>query len=104
MHLKTAPVGSFGANAWGLHDMHGNVWEWVEDCWNDSYAGAPVGGSAWLRGDCGKRVLRGGSWFIDPSGLRAANRVAAASRLRFLIIGFRVARTLAPRDLTSLQI
>ena len=59
---QTAPAGSFSANAYGVHDMHGNVWEWVEDCWNGSYAGAPSDGSAWRSGDCSVRVLRGGSW------------------------------------------
>ena len=59
---NTAPVGSFSANAWGLHDLHGNVWEWVQDCSNDSYVGAPTDGSAWTSGDCGRRVIRGGSW------------------------------------------
>ncbi|MCY4513844.1 MAG: SUMF1/EgtB/PvdO family nonheme iron enzyme, partial [Candidatus Tectomicrobia bacterium] len=63
---QTAPVGSFGANAFGLHDMHGNVLEWVEDCWNGSYSGAPSNGSAWLRGNCERRVLRGGSWYNLP--------------------------------------
>ena len=61
---QTAPVGSFGANGFGLYDMHGNVWEWVEDCWNASYVGAPSDASPWLRGDCAKRVLRGGSWIL----------------------------------------
>ena len=93
---KTAPVGSFGANTWGLHDMHGNVLGWVEDCWNDSYAGAPVDGSAWLRGDCDVRVLRGGSWYFDPSLIRAAVRSRNTSGVRSNLIGFRVARTLAP--------
>ncbi len=59
---KTAEVGSYPPNPWGLYDMHGNVWEWVEDCWNDGYQEAPVDGSAWTSGDCGRRVLRGGSW------------------------------------------
>ncbi len=59
---KTAPVGSFNPNAFGLHDMHGNLWEWVQDCWNGSYQGAPADGSAWTSGDCERRVLRGGSW------------------------------------------
>ena len=71
---KTVSVGSFSPNAWGVHDMHGNVWEWVEDCWNDSYVGAPTDGSAWGSGDCVKRVLRGGSWFNGPRVLRSANR------------------------------
>ena len=59
---RTAVVGSYEINAFGLHDMHGNVWEWVEDCWNDSYYGAPTQGEAWTSGDCAQRVLRGGSW------------------------------------------
>ena len=63
---RTAPVGSFAPNGFGLYDMHGNVWEWVEDCWNGSYAGAPSDGGAWRSGDCAKRVLRGGSWGGNP--------------------------------------
>ena len=69
-----APVGSFSANAWGLHDMHGNVWEWVQDCWNDSYVGAPTDGRAWTSGDCSLRVIRGGSWKNAPRALRSADR------------------------------
>ena len=93
---QTMPVGSFGANAWGLHDVHGNVYEWVEDCWNDSYAGAPSDGSAWLTDNCGARVLRGGSWIDFPAALRAANRSGLPSGARNVNIGFRVARTLTP--------
>ena len=93
---KTAPVGSFGANAWGLHDMHGNVYEWVEDCWNGSYRGAPSDGSAWLSGDCSERVLRGGSWIDEPAALRAAYRFTSPTGDRSLVSGFRVARTLTP--------
>ena len=93
---RTAPVGSFNANAFGLHDMHGNVWEWVQDCWNGGYAGAPSDGSAWERGDCATRVLRGGSWFDIPRNLRSANRVRDATSFRFIYDGFRVARTLTP--------
>ena len=88
----TAPVGSFVANGFGLHDVHGNVWEWVEDCWNESYAGAPSDGSAWLSGKCAQRVMRGGAWGNRPGQLRAAIR--GWKTLGSLIIGFRVARTL----------
>ena len=95
-HVHTAPVGSLAANGWGLHDMLGNVWEWTEDCSNGSYEGAPSDGSAWEYGNCSERVLRGGSWFISPSGLRAANRVGSTSGNRGSGLGFRVARTLAP--------
>ena len=93
---KTAPVGSFRANAWGLHDVHGNVWEWVADCWNDSYTGAPADGSAWERGNCSRRVLRGGSWYFRPRSLRSANRIRYTTGSRYLNVGFRIARTLTP--------
>ena len=91
---KTTEVGSYPANPWGLYDMHGNVWEWVEDCWNDSYEDAPTDGSAWTRGDSGRRVLRGGSWDYLPGFLRSASRGRENSSVRNHLIGFRVARTL----------
>jgi formylglycine-generating enzyme required for sulfatase activity len=93
---KTIAVGSFTANAFGLYDVHGNVWEWVEDCWNDGYSGVPTNGSADTTGDCGQRVLRGGSWDLDPEFLRSAGRYWIASVFQVDYIGFRVARTLAP--------
>ena len=93
---KTQPVGSYRANAYGLYDMHGNVWEWGQDCWNGSYAGAPNNGEAWERGDCSFRVLRGGSWGSDSRDLRSANRGRDRTGSRGGNIGFRVARTLTP--------
>ena len=90
----TAPVGSFAANAFGVHDMLGNVSEWTEDCWNGSYEGAPADGSAWRSGDCRARVRRGGSWSDKPRLLRAALRTRDASEYRLQSIGFRVAMTL----------
>ena len=93
----TSPVGRYQPNGFGLHDMSGNVWEWVQDCLHSSYHGAPTDGSAWTRGgDCSKRVLRGGSWFNEPRNLRSASRVGDPSGLRSVISGFRVARTLTP--------
>ena len=71
---RSAPVGSFPANAWGLHDMHGNVGEWVQDCWTDSYLRAPSNGRARTSGYCGRRVVRGGAWGLTPRDLRSASR------------------------------
>ena len=95
---QTAPVGSFAPNAFGLYDMHGNVWEWVEDCYHDNYDGAPTDGSAWTAvGDCTYRVVRGGSWQDLPSDLRAANRHRRHSDvIQRKELGFRVVRTLNP--------
>ena len=93
---KTARVGSFSANGFGLHDVHGNVFEWVEDCWNESYEGVPGDGSAWESGECSRRVLRGGSWNGTPWVLRSANRDWNWSGNRHSVTGFRVARTLTP--------
>ena len=93
---QTAPVGSFGPNGWGLHDMHGNVWEWVQDCWNGSYRGAPADGSAWESGVCSRRVLRGGAWTSNPRSLRSADRLRDTTSIRHHTIGFRVARTSTP--------
>ena len=92
---RTVPVGSFSPNAFGLHDVHGNVREWVEDCWHGSYVGAPSDGSAWTRGGgCGLRALRGGSWLHAPWYLRSANRYSGATVSRYYDVGFRVSRTL----------
>jgi formylglycine-generating enzyme required for sulfatase activity len=94
---QTHPVGEKEANPWGLHDVHGNVWEWVQDCLHDNYEGAPTDGSAWegeARGDCGRRVLRGGSWFYKPEYLRSANRNWNNADYWNFNIGFRLAQDL----------
>ena len=93
-YAYTAPVGSFSANAFGLHDMLGNVLEWTEDCYNDNYRGAPVDGSAWTSGDCSSHVLRGGAWYLGPRGLRVALRGWHPADNRGDHQGIRVARTL----------
>ncbi len=92
--LQARTVGSYPANPFGLHDMHGNLWELTEDCWNGSYGGAPANGSAWTAGECRLRVLRGGAWSSDLTNLRSAYRFGASFGLRGNEIGFRVARTL----------
>ena len=92
--VNTSPVGSFKANAFGLFDTVGNVFEWVEDCWNKHYNGAPADGSAWMSGDCDRHVLRGGSWDNDPRLIRSAIRGRNVSGVRYFFNGFRVARTL----------
>ncbi len=91
---KTHAVKQKMPNAWGLYDMSGNVWEWTQDCWNNNYNGAPTDGSAWTGGDCGSRVLRGGSWSDSQEFLRAANRSESTIGKRDAEFGFRIARTL----------
>ena len=95
---KTAEVGSYPPNPWGLHDMQGNVWEWVEDCWNDSYHDAPTDGSSWTSGDCSNRILRGGGWLDGPEYLRSADRGKNTTNFRSELLGFRVAKTLSPGE------
>jgi len=91
----TTPADFFQPNAWGLHDMHGNVWEWVQDVVHDTYEGAPVDGSAWeLGGDQVRRILRGGSWLYNPRYLRSALRNGFSAVLSNDIVGFRVVREL----------
>ena len=91
--VNTSPSGSFAANAFGLHDMHGNVWEWTEDCWNRKYKGAPTDGAAWNSGDCGRHVLRGGSWDDKPRAIRSAHRFWEHTNDRGNYIGFRLVLT-----------
>ena len=107
---QTTPVGSFEPNGFGVYDVHGNVWEWVEDCWNINYRRAPADGSAWLSGDCNRRVLRGGSLNLSPRSIRSALRFRYPADYRLprggpydgqhrrldIFHGFRVARTLTP--------
>jgi formylglycine-generating enzyme required for sulfatase activity len=87
---STQPVGEKEANAWGLLDMSGNVREWVLDCWNPDYQGAPSDGSAWLSGDCSLRGVRGGSWTVDEQFLRPSNRNRTDRTLETGFIGFRL--------------
>ncbi|MCG8036136.1 MAG: formylglycine-generating enzyme family protein [Candidatus Thiodiazotropha taylori] len=91
---KTHPVGQKEPNGLGLYDMSGNVWEWTQDCWNDSYSGAPQDGSAWRDGDCSRAVLRGRSWSPRPTYVRSADRSRAPRDTRFTNYGFRLARDL----------
>jgi formylglycine-generating enzyme required for sulfatase activity len=91
--LGTSPSGSFAPNAFGLYDMNGNVWQWVQDCWHHDYQGAPDDGSAWITGSCVDRVMRGGSWNCSPSTIRAAGREVHDRSGRYAVTGFRIART-----------
>lgn len=92
----TLPAKQFNANAWGLFDMHGNTWEWVEDCWHPNYDGAPVDGSAWVQGNCAIRVLRGGAWDYPATAMRAANRYYFEYKTRRDNYGFRLALSIKP--------
>ncbi|MGB5451975.1 MAG: SUMF1/EgtB/PvdO family nonheme iron enzyme [Sedimenticolaceae bacterium] len=94
---STAPVGSFQPNPFGLHDVHGNAWEWTGDCWNPSYTGAPADGTPWLRGDCISRVLRGGSWALDHDYMRSARRSRYDRDVRYYLNGLRVVSELPAR-------
>ena len=91
---KPDQVGHFRPNEFGLYDMHGNVWEWVEDCWHDNYEGAPVNGSPWVSGGaCRQRVMRGGAWVSGPRNHSAAARSWDGDDFRLMVNGFRVARS-----------
>jgi formylglycine-generating enzyme required for sulfatase activity len=92
--VQTLNVGSFPPNAFGLNDMAGNAAEWLEDCWNESYKGAPSDGSAWTSGSCSMRVLRGGSFDTQSAYLKSAARFRYDSDVRYFGNGFRVARKL----------
>lgn len=91
---KTHPVGQKQPNGLGLYDMSGNVWEWVEDCWNKNYSGAPGDGSAWTSGDCSRRMGRGGSWYASPGSTHSAHRSKASRTISDNGRGFRLARDL----------
>ncbi len=97
---QTTPVGQFPPNVFGLYDMHGNVWEWCADEWHESYNGAPTDGSAWLRGNYNRSLLRGGSWDDYPFVCRSACRFNRTRDGRLIRLGFRVCceppRTLSP--------
>jgi formylglycine-generating enzyme required for sulfatase activity len=90
----THAVGQKKPNAHGLHDLYGNVWEWTEDCWNESYVGAPEDGSAWTSGDCAQRVVRGGTWYSKPTSIGSSIRAKFSSEIRYSSRGggFRVVR------------
>jgi formylglycine-generating enzyme required for sulfatase activity len=92
---QALPVASFGPNAFGLHDMHGNVWEWVQDCWHQNYDGAPTDGSAWVGtdGQCERHVMRGGTWHGAVDYMRSAYRFRYPREIRTGGLGFRLART-----------
>ena len=91
---KTVPVDSFAPNPWGLYQVHGNLYEWVEDCWHGNYLGAPADGSAWVTGDCNRNVLRGGAWNFASWQLRSAARGSVASAVGLGPVGLRVARAI----------
>lgn len=91
---RTVPVGSYPPNGFGLHDVHGNVWEWNQDCVNDGYMGAPTDGSAWETGKCHRRIIRGGSWVDYAQGARSAIRSGHGSTGHGRTLGLRIARTL----------
>jgi formylglycine-generating enzyme required for sulfatase activity len=93
---RTTPVGSYSSNAFGLHDIHGNLYEYVEDCWHESYEGAPDDGSPRVSDSCDKRTLRDGSWKSRPPFIRSAVRTWVSPIYPRDTFGIRVARELGP--------
>lgn len=93
-YLLTAPVGTFKPNPWGLYDMVGQAYQVTEDCWHETYEGAPTDGSAWTSGDCSLRTLRGGSTISHPGSMRSATRTSVPIDSRTVFSGFRIARSL----------
>ena len=89
----TRSVGSYAANTWSLYDMHGNIWEWTQDCWNDDLRNHSSNGAAMESGDCERRVTRGGSWYDEPRNLRSADRFGGTTSDRSHVIGFRLLKT-----------
>lgn len=88
---KTQPVGQYPANAFGLYDMQGNLFEWVEDCWNENYQDAPADSRAWMAGDCSSRGVRGGSWYDEQKFQSVWHRFRYGAAHRFDIVGMRLA-------------
>lgn len=92
--IGNAPVGSFSPNPWGVYDMHGNAFEWVEDCWHPNYEGAPKSSAARTDGKCQFRVIRGGSWYYYSRMSRSANRQKNPAAVKSYWLSFRLVREL----------
>jgi formylglycine-generating enzyme required for sulfatase activity len=95
-HVFTAPAGRYRGNGYGVYDLTGNTTEWAQDCWNGNYVGAPADGLAWMTGDCGNAVLRGGSWIHIGPFLRSASRSRGSRDYRNYVSGFRPVRSVTP--------
>ena len=93
IQARTVSVDSFAPNPWGFFQVHGNVYDWVEDCGNDTYINAPSDGAAWMTGNCGVHMLRGGSFSRRPEILRSAARLWSGNPKRMIYMSVRVART-----------